>query len=199
MFFLVRVVEFGIKLSGCLHTRSFSHKVRIARSAKTFKSVYLVLFTNKTSNTSNYLKQPKLSIMAIFKPAPAFENISGALTKINKKSPHAADQKMVLAQHRVAPTKTKNGCNRLYLRGLESVTRSRADLAASDCAHEDHLSDLRDGLCRFQGAERPPQRRAYLPQLSVESGQGEPVKATKSPANASIGIGFGFRLSTFNY
>ena len=124
MFFLVRVVEFGIKLSGCLHTRSFSHKVRIARSAKTFKSVYLVLFTNKTSNTSNYLKQPKLSIMAIFKPAPAFENISGALTKINKKSPHAADQKMVLAQHRVAPTKTKNGCNRLYLRGLESVTRS---------------------------------------------------------------------------
>ena len=62
--------------------------------------------------------------MAIFKPAPAFENISGALTKINKKSPHAADQKMVLAQHRVAPTKTKNGCNRLYLRGLESVTRS---------------------------------------------------------------------------
>ena len=45
------------------------------------------------------------------------------LTKINKKSPHAADQKMVLATHRVAPT-TSDACSRLYLRGLQSVTRS---------------------------------------------------------------------------
>ncbi|MBQ6724862.1 MAG: hypothetical protein IJQ84_10190, partial [Paludibacteraceae bacterium] len=46
-----------------------------------------------------------------------------ALTKINKKSPHAADQKMVLATHRVAPT-TSGNCSRLYLRGLSSVTRT---------------------------------------------------------------------------
>ena len=61
--------------------------------------------------------------MAKFKPAPLFENVSGALNRIDKKSPHAADQKMVLTAHRVAPTKTKNGCNRVYLRGLSSVTR----------------------------------------------------------------------------
>ena len=52
-----------------------------------------------------------------------FETVSGALNKINKKSPHAADQKMVLATHRVAPT-TSPDCSRVYLRGLSSVTRS---------------------------------------------------------------------------
>ena len=55
--------------------------------------------------------------------APMFETVSGALNKINKKSPHAADQKMVLATHRVAPT-TSPDCSRVYLRGLSSVTRS---------------------------------------------------------------------------
>ena len=55
--------------------------------------------------------------------APMFETVSGALTKINKKSPHAADQKMVLATHRVAATTSKD-CNRVYLRGLSSITRS---------------------------------------------------------------------------
>jgi len=44
------------------------------------------------------------------------------MTKINKKSQHAGDQKMVLATHRVAPT-TSPDCSRLYLRGLSSVTR----------------------------------------------------------------------------
>ena len=38
--------------------------------------------------------------------APMFETVSGALNKINKKSPHAGDQKMVLATHRTAPTTT---------------------------------------------------------------------------------------------
>ena len=52
-----------------------------------------------------------------------FETVSGALTKINKKSPHAADQKMVLATHRTAPTTSKD-CSRIYLRGLSSVTRT---------------------------------------------------------------------------
>ena len=61
--------------------------------------------------------------MAVTKYAPMFEAVSGALTKINKKSPHAADQKMVLATHRVAPTTSKN-CLRVYLRDLDSITRS---------------------------------------------------------------------------
>ena len=53
----------------------------------------------------------------------AIETVSGALAKINKKSPHAGDQKMVLATHRTAAT-TSTKCSRLYVRGLESVSRS---------------------------------------------------------------------------
>ena len=55
--------------------------------------------------------------------APMFETVSGALNKINKKSPHAADQKMVLTTHRKAPS-TSPDCSRVYLRGLSSVTRT---------------------------------------------------------------------------
>ena len=55
--------------------------------------------------------------------APMFETVSGALNKINKKSPHAGDQKMVLTTHRVAPT-TSPDCSRVYLRGLSSVSRT---------------------------------------------------------------------------
>ena len=55
--------------------------------------------------------------------APMFQTVSGALNKIDKKSPHAADQKMVLTTHRVAPT-TSPDCSRVYLRGLSSVSRS---------------------------------------------------------------------------
>ena len=61
--------------------------------------------------------------MAKVEYADAIKTVSGALTKINKKSPHAADQKMVLATHRVAATTNPN-CSRLYLRGLSSITRS---------------------------------------------------------------------------
>ena len=61
--------------------------------------------------------------MAIVKWAPGIEAVSGALKKINKKSQHAADQQMLLATHRVAATTNPN-CTRLYLRGIESVTRS---------------------------------------------------------------------------
>ena len=53
----------------------------------------------------------------------AVKTVSGALVKINKKSQHAADQKMVLATHRTAAT-TSNACSRLYLRGLSAITRS---------------------------------------------------------------------------
>ena len=55
--------------------------------------------------------------------ADAIKTVSGALVKINKKSPHAADQKMVLATHRVAPTQSTQ-CSSLFLRGLNSVSRS---------------------------------------------------------------------------
>ena len=61
--------------------------------------------------------------MAKVEYADAIKTVSGALTKINKKSPHAADQKMVLATHRVAPS-TSGACSRLYLRGLSAVSRS---------------------------------------------------------------------------
>lgn len=62
--------------------------------------------------------------MAIAVYADVVSTLSGALTKINKKSPHAVDQKMVLATHRTAPTTQVGKCNRMYLRGLNSVTRS---------------------------------------------------------------------------
>ena len=61
--------------------------------------------------------------MAKVEYADAIKTVSGALTKINKKSPHAGDQKMVLATHRIAPT-TNPDCSRLYLRGLSAVTRN---------------------------------------------------------------------------
>ena len=61
--------------------------------------------------------------MAIVQWNKAIETVSGALAKINKKSPHAGDQKMILATHRTAPT-TNTNCSRIYARGLESVTRS---------------------------------------------------------------------------
>ena len=53
----------------------------------------------------------------------AIETVSGALAKINKKSQHAADQKMILATHRTAAT-TSTHCSRIYARGLSSVTRT---------------------------------------------------------------------------
>ena len=62
--------------------------------------------------------------MAVAVYADVVSSLSGALTKINKKSPHAVDQKMVLTTHRVAPTSQVGKCNRMYLRGLNSVTRS---------------------------------------------------------------------------
>ncbi len=55
--------------------------------------------------------------------ADLVKTVSGALTRINKKSEHAEDQKMVLATHRVAPTQSKH-CSRIYLRGLSAVSRT---------------------------------------------------------------------------
>ena len=62
--------------------------------------------------------------MAKVEYADMIKTCSGALKKINKKSPHAMDEKMVLTTHRVAATTTKNGCSRIYLRNLANVTRT---------------------------------------------------------------------------
>ena len=80
-----------------------------------------------------------------------FETVSGALNKINKKSPHAQDQKMVLTTHRKAPT-TSPDCSRVYLRGLSAVTRTtpvttretevRTKFAAVSAAVNERLHDL---------------------------------------------------------
>ena len=59
--------------------------------------------------------------MAKVEYAEMIKTVSGALKKINKKSPHAGDQKMILATHRTAETLSKD-CSRIYLRGLESCT-----------------------------------------------------------------------------
>ena len=72
--------------------------------------------------------------MAVAVYADLVSNLSGALTKINKKSPHAVDQKMVLATHRTAPTSQVGKCNRMYLRGLNSVTRS-TPVSAEEVEH----------------------------------------------------------------
>lgn len=62
--------------------------------------------------------------MAKTEYADLVKTVSGALTRINKKSQHAIDQKMVLATHRVAATTNIGKCNRIYLRGLSAVSRS---------------------------------------------------------------------------
>ncbi len=50
----------------------------------------------------------------------AIEVVSGALTKINKNSQHAYDQRMILGTHRVSPTTSKS-CSKIYFRTLENI------------------------------------------------------------------------------
>ena len=72
--------------------------------------------------------------------APGISTVSGALSKIDKKSPHAADMQMLLATHRKAAT-TSPDCNRLYLRGIKSVTRS-TPVTASEVAARNLFSQI---------------------------------------------------------
>ena len=95
--------------------------------------------------------------MAKVEYADAIKTVSGALTKINKKSQHAADQKMVLATHRVAPTQNPN-CSRLYLRGLNSISRSTPD--------EDQCRPS-----RFRSSEGRPERQKDHACLPLETGE----------------------------
>ena len=62
------------------------------------------------------------------------------MKKINKKSQHAADQHMLLATHRTAPTTSKD-CNRLYVRQLEDITRSTA-ITADEIAQRNRFSAI---------------------------------------------------------
>jgi len=114
-----------------------------------------------------------------------FETVSGALNKIDKKSPHAADQKMVLATHRKAPT-TSPDCSRVYLRGLSSVTRTtpvtaketgiRNKFAAVSAAVNTRLHDQSkqaDDLAAFNlqkdSANGKKTMRSYLWSLEAEA------------------------------
>jgi hypothetical protein len=79
--------------------------------------------------------------MAKTEYADLIKTVSGALTRINKKSQHAIDQKMVLATHRVAATTNIGKCNRIYLRGLSSVTRS-TPVTADELAHRAKFGEI---------------------------------------------------------
>ena len=100
--------------------------------------------------------------------APMFQTVSGALNKINKKSPHAADQKMVLTTHRKAAT-TSPDCSRVYLRGLSSITRSTppstdelwirtrfAEVAAAVAARKKDLSKINADKAAFLAQKDEP-------------------------------------------
>ena len=121
--------------------------------------------------------------MAKAEYADMIKTVSGALTKINKKSPHAADQKMVLATHRVAETTNPN-CSRIYLRGLQSVTRSTApstdELAKRErfaavgravAARKKDLSKITQDQANFQDQKDSPNgkktMKAYLWSLEL--------------------------------
>ena len=123
--------------------------------------------------------------MAKAEYADMIKTVSGALTKINKKSPHAADQKMVLATHRVAETTNPN-CSRIYIRGLQSVTRSTqpstdelakrerfAAVAAAVATRKKDLSKITTDQQNFLAQKDQPNgkktMRAYLWSLELAS------------------------------
>ena len=108
--------------------------------------------------------------MAVTKYAPMFEVVSGALTKINKKSPHAADQKMVLTTHRVAPTTSKN-CSRVYLRDLSSITRT-TPVKASELEFRQRFAAR---LPSRPNSAPPEPRRPFVP----TSGPSKPPRTTR--------------------
>ena len=86
--------------------------------------------------------------MAVVEWADAIKTVSGALTRINKKSQHARDQKMILGTHRKAATTNPN-CTRLYLRGLSAITRS-TPVSAEETAHRSKFG----AICAAVAARR---------------------------------------------
>ena len=103
--------------------------------------------------------------------APMFETVSGALTKINKKSPHAGDQKMVLATHRVAETTNPN-CSNLYLRNLEQVTR-KTPVSSEELAKRERFATVAAAVAtRSKDLGRySTDRAAYLLQKDQPGGK----------------------------
>lgn len=111
--------------------------------------------------------------MAKFKPAPLFQTVSGALNKINKNSPHAADEKMVLTTHRTAPTKTRNGCSRVYLRGIDSVTRT-SPYTAKEQANKQTFTQIAQQVnerVKTTSATYDADYAAFLAQKNAKNGE----------------------------
>ena len=114
-------------------SRNLLRDLQMSFFCRTFASVFVIVQSVADTKPAFFdilnpsygarLNKAELS-MAVVNWAKAIESVSGALIKINKKSPHACDQKMVLANHRVAATTAVDKCNRLYLRGLDNITRS---------------------------------------------------------------------------
>ena len=107
--------------------------------------------------------------MAVVEWADAIKTVSGALTRINKKSQHARDQKMILGTHRKAATTNPN-CTRLYLRGLSAITRS-TPVSAEETAHRSKFG----AICAAVAA-----RRKDLSKISQDNAN---FKAQKDDAN----------------
>ena len=109
--------------------------------------------------------------MAKVEWADAIKTVSGALTKINKKSQHAGDQKMILATHRVAET-TNPDCSRLYMRGLSSVTRT-TPLSQKEMAAQTRFAAVAAAVKARAGALEhvASDRQAFLAQKDNADGK----------------------------
>ena len=109
--------------------------------------------------------------MASVTYADAIKTVSGALTKINKKSPHAKDQKMVLATHRKAEATNKE-CSRIYLRGLSSVTRS-TPVSRDELAKRERFTAVSRAVAnRAQNLSTLTQdQEAYIAQKNLPNGK----------------------------
>ncbi|MBQ4018433.1 MAG: hypothetical protein II605_04235, partial [Paludibacteraceae bacterium] len=109
--------------------------------------------------------------MAKVEWADAIKTVSGALTKINKKSQHAGDQKMILATHRVAET-TSPDCSRLYMRGLSSVTRT-TPLSQKEMQNQSRFSAVAAAVKARAGALEhvASDRQAFLAQKDNADGK----------------------------
>ena len=109
--------------------------------------------------------------MAKVEWADAIKTVSGALTKINKKSQHAGDQKMILATHRVAET-TSPDCSRLYMRGLSSVTRT-TPLSQKEMAAQTRFAAVAAAVKARAGALEhvASDRQAFLAQKDNADGK----------------------------
>ena len=109
--------------------------------------------------------------MAKVEWADAIKTVSGALTKINKKSQHAGDQKMILATHRVAET-TSPDCSRLYMRGLSSVTRT-TPLSQKEMAAQTRFAAVAAAVKARAGALEhvASDRQAFLAQKDAADGK----------------------------